>query len=134
MKRYVLDSFALIAYNEGERSAESVREILHKAIDGHAELFMSVVNWGEVFYMTMREGGEIVAKETLARLRDYPIKLVDVNEELALQAGVYKAKNKMSYADAIAAALAHDLKAELVTGDPEFKPLEGIIKIKWIKQ
>jgi predicted nucleic acid-binding protein len=35
-------------------------------------------------------------------------------------------------ADAFAAALAKEKKAELVTGDPEFKPLENEIKINWI--
>ena len=133
MSRYVLDSFALIAYNEGERSAETVREILHKAIDGKADLFMSVINWGEVYYITMRDGGEMVAEETLRTLREYPITLVAATEDSALRAATYKATNKMSYADAFAAALAYDLKAELVTGDSEFKPLEGIIKIKWLK-
>jgi hypothetical protein len=32
-----------------------------------------------------------------------------------------------------AAALAKEKKAELVTGDPEFKPLEKEIKIHWLK-
>ena len=36
-------------------------------------------------------------------------------------------------ADAFAAALAKEKKAELVTGDPEFKPLEKEIKINWLK-
>jgi predicted nucleic acid-binding protein len=31
---------------------------------------------------------------------------------------------KLSLADACAAALAREKKAELVTGDPEFKPLD----------
>jgi predicted nucleic acid-binding protein len=39
----------------------------------------------------------------------------------------------MSLADAFAAALARETKAELVTGDPEFKPLEKEIKIHWLK-
>ena len=32
-----------------------------------------------------------------------------------------------------AAALAKEKKAELVTGDPEFKALEKEIKINWLK-
>jgi predicted nucleic acid-binding protein len=38
----------------------------------------------------------------------------------------------MSYADCFAAALAKLRKAELVTGDEEFKQVEGEIKIRWI--
>ncbi len=45
----------------------------------------------------------------------------------------FKARLKISLADAFAAALAKEKKAELVTGNPEFKPLEGEIKINWLK-
>jgi len=45
----------------------------------------------------------------------------------------YKADNKMSLADAFAAALAKEKKAELVTRDPEFKSVEKEIKIRWLK-
>ncbi len=38
----------------------------------------------------------------------------------------------MSYADAFAVALAKVQKAKLVTGDKEFKAVEGNIRIVWI--
>jgi predicted nucleic acid-binding protein len=38
----------------------------------------------------------------------------------------------MSYADAFAAALAKIKKADLVTGDNEFKALDGDIRISWV--
>jgi predicted nucleic acid-binding protein len=62
-----------------------------------------------------------------------PIELVEADLQLARQAAIYKATNKMSYADAFAAALAKIKNAELATGDPEFKPLEKEIKINWLK-
>ena len=40
---------------------------------------------------------------------------------------------KMSYADCFAAALAKLRSAELITGDPEFKAVEGEIKIGWLR-
>jgi predicted nucleic acid-binding protein len=39
----------------------------------------------------------------------------------------------ISCADCFAAALAKTRKAELVTGVPEFKQVEGEIKIGWLK-
>ena len=45
----------------------------------------------------------------------------------------FKARFKISLADAFAAALAREKKAELVTGDPEFKPFWKEIKINWLK-
>jgi predicted nucleic acid-binding protein len=38
----------------------------------------------------------------------------------------------MSYADCFAAALAKERKAEVVTGDPEFKQIEPEVKVHWI--
>jgi predicted nucleic acid-binding protein len=38
----------------------------------------------------------------------------------------------MSYADCFAAALAKLRKAELVTGDKEFRQIEGEIKVSWV--
>jgi predicted nucleic acid-binding protein len=52
--------------------------------------------------------------------------------DLVTQAAVYKATKKMSDADCIAASLAKLRKAELITGDDDFRQLEGEIKILWI--
>jgi predicted nucleic acid-binding protein len=51
---------------------------------------------------------------------------------LADLAADFKARHKISLADAFAAALAKERNTELVTGDPEFKPLEKEIKINWL--
>jgi predicted nucleic acid-binding protein len=47
-------------------------------------------------------------------------------------AAIYKASGGLPYADAFAAALARLRKAELVTGDPDFKRIEQEIKIFWL--
>ncbi|MEY4200495.1 MAG: hypothetical protein RLZZ265_2235, partial [Verrucomicrobiota bacterium] len=68
-------------------------------------------------------------------LATLPIDVVGVGDDLKLArlAAQFKATHKMSLADAFAAALAKEKKAELVTGDPEFKALEKEIKIHWLK-
>jgi len=55
-----------------------------------------------------------------------------VDLELARRAARFKSRNRMSYADCFAAALAKTRRAELVTGDPEFKQVEGEIRIHWL--
>ena len=77
-----------------------------------------------------RQGGGGLGSQDLSQL---PIELVEADLPLAKQAAIYKATNKMSYADAFAAALAKIKNADLVTGDAEFKPLEKEIKINWLK-
>ena len=132
MKRYVLDSYSLLAYAEDEKGADAVEDILTKALDNQAEIFLSVINWGEMYYIALREGGKERAElysETFAR---YPITIVEANKELTLQAAHFKANYKISYADAFATALAKNRKAILVTGHKEFKSLENEVKINWL--
>lgn len=132
MKRYVLDSNALLAYCEAEEGAKTVADIFKKALDGEAEIFLCIINWGEMYYIALREGGEDRAELYQSTIAKYPITIVEANKELTLQAARYKAFYTMSYADAFAAALAKLRKAELITGDKEFKEMEKEVKVKWI--
>lgn len=62
----------------------------------------------------------------------YPIEIIDTDQPLTLEAEHFKARHKISFADAFAAGLAKQKKAELVTGDREFASLEDEIKICWL--
>jgi ribonuclease VapC len=132
MKRYVLDSYAMIAYFEDEPGADRVAQVLKQLIKGKAKGFMSVVNWGEVYYNTMREQGVSEAEKVILQLDKFPIQIVDVNKELAYEAAKLKGEFRIAYADCFAVALSVRLNADLVTGDPDFKKLQERISIQWI--
>jgi ribonuclease VapC len=117
---------------EGEQGAEKVAKILKDALNDKAEIYMSVINWGEIYYIVLREQGKSTATLYLQTIGRYPIKVIDVDSELTLQAAEIKAFNKISYADAFAAALSAKHKAGLVTGDKEFSSIEKQVKIIWI--
>ena len=70
--------------------------------------------------------------EVAGELPALPIEFHPVTRALADVAADFKARYKLSLADAFAAALAKERKAELITGDPEFKALEKEIKIGWL--
>ena len=133
MAAKVLDSWALLAFFKDEPAGLGVEELIHKASAEKIRLLLSVVNWGEVYYGMWRAGGEKAAQDAARDISRLPIELVDADLHLTRQAATYKATHKMSYADAFAAALAKEKKAELVTGDSEFKALEKEIKINWLK-
>lgn len=132
MKKYVLDTHALISYAEGESGAKHVAEIFKKSMDGNAEVYLCVINWGEMYYIALREGGIDRAELYRNTFAKYPITIVEANKELTLVAAKFKAFHKMSYADAFSAGLAKLKKAELITGDKEFKSIENEVKILWI--
>jgi predicted nucleic acid-binding protein len=132
VKAYVLDSWAVIAYLEDEPSGEQVEDLIATAHEEEIPIYMSVINVGEIWYTMAREISEEEANASVKSLRDLRIQFEDVNWEIAQEAARFKSQNKISYADAFAAALAKVKKAELITGDKEFIPLDGDIKISWI--
>ncbi len=131
-KAYVLDSWAVLAYLEDEDSGQKVADLISDAHEHGIPLFMSVVNAGEVWYILAREVSETEADKGVDGLRQLGIEFVDVDWRLTRQAGTYKSKNRMSYADCFAAALAKDHKADLITSDKEFRQVESEIRIAWI--
>ena len=132
MKPYVLDSYAIIAYFEDEVGADRVSRILRQLIQGKAKGYMSVVNWGEVYYNTMREEGVAQAEKVILQLDKFPIQIVEVNRDLTYDAAKLKGRYRMAYADCFAVALSVRLNATLVTGDPEFKKVKEQISFQWI--
>jgi ribonuclease VapC len=132
MRPYVLDSYAMIAYFEDEAGSDRVARILRQLIQGKAKGYMSVVNWGEVYYNTMREEGVDEAEKVILQLDKFPIQIVEVDRGLTYEAAKLKGKYKIAYADCFAAALSMKLNATLVTGDPEFKKVKERISFQWI--
>ena len=134
MATKVLDSWALIAFFEDEPAADEVEKLLQQAADEKHKLLLSVVNWGEIYYNTMREVSQEAAEQKAQEIASLPIDIVGVADDLTLarQAAIFKATKKMAYADCFAAALAKIKSVELVTGDPEFKEVEKEIKVNWL--
>lgn len=131
---FVLDSFALLAFFRAEPAAQKVRELIRRADAGEVRLAMTSVNLGEVVYRTIREKGIDRADEIIARIQEFAIDIVDVDQILALAAAHVKGSYKISYADCLATALAQRLEATLVTGDADFRQLEDMITIEWLPQ
>ena len=131
-KSIVLDSWAVLAYLEDEDAGPQVANIIASAHEHNIPLLMSVINTGEVWYILAREISETEADKAIDTLRLLGIEFVDADWKLARSAGTFKAKHRMSFADCFAAALAKEHKAELVTGDKEFKQVESEIKISWL--
>ena len=123
--QYVLDAFTLLAYLGEEPGADQVEQVLRQAQEGKAEVWMHHLQLCEVFYITWEEVGETDAHQIYGLVRQYPVLFEErVDEPLLLLAGRFKAEYRISFADSFAAAFTYLQEATLVTGDPEFKPLE----------
>ena len=131
-KALVLDSWSIIAYLEDEPAGQKVADLIAEAHENSTALMMTVVNAGEVWYLIAREASIEDADQSIAQLRGLGIELVEAGWKLTREAAGFKAKHKMSYADCFAAALAKDHKADLVTGDREFKQVEEEVEVWWV--
>jgi len=129
-RRYVLDANALIGFFEDRQPAsQKVRHIISEAFRLDLPLFMSAVNWGEVFYMEWRYHGEAKAWEAEANLHRLPVAVIAADLERSTRAAALKQKHNLGYADSFAAELALERAAWLVTADPEFVKLGKALSV-----
>ena len=131
---YVLDANALLDYVESGPGILKVDQLLHAAARRQAALFVSVMNLGEVFYWLWRERGEEKARQTIDDFSRLPLQVVPVDLPQALKAGELKVLHKIPYVDCIAAALALQHRATLVTADRDFEKLGRHFPILWLKR
>ncbi len=113
VQKYVLDSFAVIAYFENEPGAEIVDDLIRR-VPQNALLYLSIINFGEIAYDAEREHGDEALRKRLDDVRALPIAFVDVDEKTVLAAAHVKANYRVSYADAFAIALAQELNATVI--------------------
>lgn len=132
MAAKVLDAYAVMAFFENESGADEVHSLILKAEKDELQLYLSVINLGEVWYSIAREYSAKRADAVMREIEAMSIEVVDADWPLTRQAAGFKAAGRLSYGDCFAAALASTRNADLVTGDKEFKSLEGQIKIHWV--
>jgi predicted nucleic acid-binding protein len=130
---FVLDSFALLAYLQDEPVAARIEKLLENAGKEKCRLFLSMINLGELLYITERRGGVARAQDALALIRQLPIEILSADEQTVLAAAHVKANYALSYANCFAVATAIQENATIVSGDPEFHSVESIVKVEWLQ-
>ena len=138
--RYVLDTFAILAWMGNEPGAEAVQAVLDRASKGAAGIAVSWVNLAEVYYIARRyaggRDGEAAAIRAIQTVEALPVEIAVADKAASMAAARIKAAYPLSLADAFAASLAASNQAQLLTGDPEFKRLEQAheIEVRWLPQ
>jgi len=129
---FVLDSFALLAYLNGENGQARVVEILTQSQDGQARALLCTYNLGEILYIIERWRGLLDAQRALALLESLPLEEILPDKALIFEAAHIKAHHAISYADAFVVALALRESAIILTGDPEFQSIAEYARIEWL--
>jgi predicted nucleic acid-binding protein len=132
MKEYVLDANAVLRYfaiSDGQ-GGEKVRGLFEQAERSQAQLSMSVINLGEVFYILLKRVGEQRALHYIQALQ-HAVTMVDADANRTIRAATLKHQSKLGYADSFAAALALESRATLVSADPSFEKVGK--SLKWMR-
>lgn len=127
--KVVLDSYALLVFLKMQDGWERVRDLLSSASIGEAELHLSAINYLEVRYISLRTQAK--AEQALRVVDTLPIR-VESADAYIRQVADLKAKFPISLGDCFAAALAMEMDCPVLTGDPEFRKLEGTVKVEWL--
>jgi predicted nucleic acid-binding protein len=129
---YLLDSFALLAYLNNEAGKPRVEAVLQQAQKRQRQVLMCMLNLGEALYCVERRRGITAAQKMLMLSQTLPIRILEVTNDMVLEAAHIKARYPISYADAFTVAAAINQKAIVLTGDPEFESVEGLVTVEWL--
>ncbi|MBC8019298.1 MAG: type II toxin-antitoxin system VapC family toxin [Verrucomicrobia bacterium] len=132
MNNYLLDSFALLRFFQNEPGNEPVKAILESTQNGAACAMLNVINMGEIIYTVQRRFGQKSKLDVVMNIGRLGIVILPATNDVVFRAAELKARFAMSYADTFAVASAMEHDATLVTGDPEFRQVEKLVKIFWI--
>jgi predicted nucleic acid-binding protein len=131
-KSVVLDTWAVLAYLDGEVGGPSVANAIAEAQEGGRSLLLTAVTAAEIWLVVARATSAEEANRVMVELRTLGIEIVPVDWDLAAIAASIRTHYRLSPVAALSVALAQDRKAELLTGDSKFKQLKGEIKIQWL--
>ena len=131
-RRSLLDSYAVLVYLKQEANFEIVRDLLRNSGKGRESVLMNQINAGEVYYQVAKQNLSEDMDRFWNQLLQLPILFVQNDFDLIVEAAKLKARFPMAYADAFAVATAVREEASIVTGDPDFKHVESLVKIDWL--
>ena len=82
--------------------------------------FISSITLTEMYYIYSRRGGRDYARRRIEEIQASNLKVIAIDDDIAVNAGEYKME-AMSIADALIAACAHSIGAKIVTDDEHFE-------------
>lgn len=120
----LIDSWTWIEYWRGSKYARSAA----KYIEGDEEAFVSTINLVEIYSWFARAYDDDTARKRLETVekRSYVIPL---EKDIAIDAAKLKLRHKLGIADAVVLATAYHTKGTVITGDPDFKGINGVTLI-----
>jgi len=118
----LIDSWAWIEFFQGSNAGAAVMGYL----DDDQDLIISAVNLAEVYRWILHFYDERIAEEKKAAMKERCI-LIDVDEEIAVEAARIKHRLKWGLGDSIVYATARREAASVLTGEGNFQGQNDVI-------
>lgn len=118
----LIDSWAWIEFFQGSNAGAAVMGYL----DDDQDLIISAVNLAEVYRWILHFYDERIAEEKKAAMKERCL-LIDVDEEIAVEAARIKHKLKWGLGNSIVYATARREAASVLTGDGDFQGQNDVI-------
>lgn len=116
----VIDSSAWLSYFAGDKNAA----VFGKAIENLEKLLVPSITITEVFKNILRQTSEEHALSAIAHMKQG--RVIDLDSELAIDAGHFGVVHKLPLADSIIFATAQKFNATIWTQDADFKGLPSV--------
>lgn len=123
MKRFLLDTSAILTLRDDEAGADRVAEVLGLANNGKTKCYGCFITLMEVYYRVWRDEDKAAGQLAYQQCLALPIEWISNSPALLVKSAEFKALHPLSIADAWIAACAAEQGAVLLHKDPEFKPL-----------
>ena len=120
MKRYLLDTSALLTLRDDEAGADRVAFLLGESTRKQSECHGCFITLMEILSRVWRDEGEAEGRLAYQQCLALPVQWLHESESLLLRAAEIKALHSLSVADAWIAASAVQSGAVLVHKDPEY--------------
>jgi len=109
-----------------------MQKVFYELSSSRQKALLSLINWGEFYYIIKRRVGKRKAEEALVLLEQLPVTILSVDERLVKEAAEVKSDYAVSYADAFCIATAQRSNGQILTNDPEFKLVKHIVTVVWL--
>ena len=132
----VIDTSVIIALanEEADKDIDSVERIFRAIERGQARAWISSITVAEIYALYAKEGEIERAGGIVAMMKKIGVGIVQVSEDIAKEGGVLKGEYRnitgFSTADGIISATARKAGAIVITYDPGFSSIEGIVAKK----
>ncbi len=131
-QKIILDAYGLLLFLQKEGPYHVIKTLFWDAQQEKNPVLVNEMSLGEIFHIIFSVHSIEKAETFIPLLEILPLEIISNCLDDIMQAARIKARYAIDTVSSLVVATAIVQKAKLVTGDPEFKKVDGLIPIQWL--